>query len=39
MLDFSHYPAKSKYYDDLNAVVVGNMKGKRTALLLKNLLD
>ena len=28
MLDFSNYSAKSKYYDDSNALVVGKMKDK-----------
>ena len=26
VFDFSYYPAKSKYYDDSNALVVGKMK-------------
>ena len=36
MFDFSNYSAKSKYYDNLNKLVVGTKKVKRVVLLLKN---
>ena len=39
MFDFRNYSAGSKYYHDLNTIVVGKMKDQLGALLLKNLLD
>ena len=38
MFDFSNYSAKSKYYDNLNKLVVGTIKMKWVVLLLKNFL-
>lgn len=37
--DFRNYSAKSKYYDNSNAFVVGKMMIKQLNYLSKNLLD
>ena len=37
MLHFSNYSAKSKFYDNPNALVVGKMRGEIAGLLIKEL--
>ena len=37
MFDFSNYSAKSKYCDDLNALVVGKMKGEMGGVVIAHL--
>ena len=39
MFDFSNYSTKSKYYDDSNKLVVGEMKGETGSVTLNNFLD
>ena len=39
MFDFSNYSIKSKYYDNSNRLVVGEMKDETASLRLKNLSD
>ena len=39
MFDLSNYLTKSKYYDDSNKLVVGEMKGEAGSVTLSNLLD
>ena len=34
MLDFSNYSVNSKYYDNLNKLLVGNMKDKATGVAI-----
>ena len=35
MFDFSNYSAKSKYYVDLNKLVVGNMEDETAGVAIK----
>ena len=35
MFTFSNYSDKSKYYDDLNELVVGKMEDKRAGVAIK----
>ena len=35
MFDFSNYLTKSKYYDDLNKLVIGKMKDETGSVLIK----
>ena len=37
MFDFSNYSSKSKYYDNLNKVVVGKMKDKTAGVAIEEL--
>ena len=37
MFDFSNYSAKSKYYDDLNKLVVGKMKNETASVMIEEL--
>ena len=39
MFDFSNCSTKSKYYDDSNKLVVGEMKDEAGSVALNNLLD
>ena len=39
MFDFSNYSTKSKYFDDLNKLVIGKMKDETGGMRLKNLLE
>ena len=38
ILDFSNYPAQSKYYDESNKLVVGKMKDETNGVAVKELL-
>ena len=35
MFEFSNCSAKSKYYNNLNKLVIGKMKGKTTGVVIK----
>ena len=37
MFNFSNYSAKSKYYDDLNKLVVGKMKNETAGVTIEEL--
>ena len=39
MFDFSNYSTNSKYYDDSNKLVVGEIKGETGSVVLNYLLD
>ena len=36
IFDFGNYSAKSKYYDDSNKLVVGNMKDEKARVAIKD---
>ena len=39
MVGFSNYSAKSKYYDDLNALVVGKMKDEMDSVAIEEFVE
>ena len=39
MFDFSNYSTKSKYYDDLNKLVVGKMKDETRGIAIEEFME